>query len=256
MIIRKLFFRFCLWAWNFLRVCAAVLLLIPVVVMISVAWKSEPWKKRERIAVDPIVCGKISGKVYEFSRLYFPFWPEYEGKSSFDPDFVNNKKGCDASLVSVFLSMTWPGLAPADDSLVFRQGLEHEGLLVAVAPITAREGDLRLKLEFLLRKSPAETITVAEFDESYSLYRVEARDAVFENHKKLIYWEGELDDMTSVGYCDWRPKIPNYYSCEMTFVVFGDVLVKVIMRPDKLGQWLKVRRSVEEFLIASIKRGE
>lgn len=37
----------------------------------------------------------------------------------------------------------------------------------------------------------------------------------------------------------------------MTFVVFGDVLVKVIMRPDKLVRWLEVRRSVVDFLINS-----
>ncbi|PKI21976.1 hypothetical protein CXB65_13920 [Pseudomonas monteilii] len=248
--MRKIPCLFFLWVWSFLRLCSAVLLLTPVLVIIVVAWKSEPWKPGG-VKFDPFVCGRISGEVYKFSRLYFPFWPEYEGKSSFDPGFIYNKKGCDANLVSVFLSMTWPELEPADDSLVFRQGLEHEGLLVAVAPITAREGDLRRQLEFLLRKSPAETITLAEYDESSSLYRVEARDTIFENHKKLIYWQGELDDLAAVGYCSWRPKVPNYYSCRMTFVVFGDVLVKVIMRPDKLMRWLEVRRSVVDFLINS-----
>lgn len=178
---------------EFLRLCSAVLLLTPVLVMIVVAWKSEPWKPGE-VTFDPFVCGRISGEVYKFSRLYFPFWPEYEGKSSFDPGFIYNKKGCDANLVSVFLSMTWPELEPADDSLVFRQGLEHEGLLVAVGPITAREGDLRRQLEFLLRKSPAETITLAEYDESSSLYRVEARDTILKITRSLSI--GRVSSMT------------------------------------------------------------
>ena len=253
MNIKRLFYCLYVLVWSSLRVCTAVLLLVPVLAVIDMVWQGEPWNRRERITADPIVCGKISGVVYEFPRSYFPFWPEYEGKSSFDSGFVNNKKGCDANLVSVLLSMTWPGLVPADDRLVFQQGLEHEGLLVAVSPVTAREGDLRLQLEFLLRKSPNGIFALAEYDESSSLYRVEGRDAVFESHKKLIYWSGRLDDISSVGYCSWRPRKPNYYSCEMTFVALGDVLVKVVMRPDKLGRWMEVKRSLEQFLINSRK---
>ncbi|RPD95090.1 hypothetical protein EGN69_03260 [Pseudomonas monteilii] len=65
---------------EFLRLCSAVLLLTPVLVIIVVAWKSEPWKPGG-VKFDPFVCGRISGEVYKFSRLYFPFWPEYEEKA-------------------------------------------------------------------------------------------------------------------------------------------------------------------------------
>lgn len=240
-------------AWNALRVCSALLLSIYLVTVIHGIWVAQPWLPRKSRPFSPTVCGKISGNVYEFSRLYFPFWPEYEGKSSFDPEFVNNIKGCDANLVSVFLSMTWPALKPADDSLIFRQGLEHEGLLVAVKPITAREGDLRFWLDYNLRKSPPGILELAEHDTATDLYRVEVKDTVFEHHPKRLYWEGELRAPAAVGYCSWRPKIPNYYSCKMTFVVFDNVLVEVIMRPDKLREWVSIRREVESFLVNSIK---
>jgi len=253
MVERKLLYRLYAVVWGALRVCASMLILMVALPAGWGGWQAEYWRMREAEKVDAVVCGKISGEVYEFSRLYFPFWPEYEGKSSFDTGFVNNNKGCDANLISIFLSMTWPGLEPADDNLIFRQGLEHEGLLVAVSPITPRDGFLRRQLDFLLRSSPKGLIALAEHDDLSRLNRVEGRDAVFEHHKKLIYWEGDLTRLSSVGYCKWRPALPNYYSCEMTYLVSDNILVKVTMRPDKLEQWQDIRRSVDEFLSTSKK---
>ncbi|WP_367394273.1 hypothetical protein [Pseudomonas sp. X4] len=253
MNIKRLFYCLYVLVWSSLRVCAAVLLLVPVLAVIDMVWQGEPWNRRERITADPIVCGKLSGVVYEFPRSYFPFWPEYEGKSSFDSGFVNNKKGCDANLVSVFLSMTWPGLTPADDSLIFRQGLEHEGLLVSYSPVVGRQGDLRNTLDSLMRSSSSGLVDLAKFDEGVGLYKVKGRHRVFEKDEQLFYWEGELDSLGSVGYCSWRPRKPHYYYCEMIYVFEGDVLVKVIMRPDKLMYWSQIKFSLERFLLNSKK---
>ncbi|HDS1736227.1 hypothetical protein [Pseudomonas sp. BP8] len=253
MFIKRIVCRLYAVSWGVLRIFSFVLLSIYGVVIALGIWHGEPWVPREKAEVDPIVCGRMSGVVYQFPRLYFPFWPEYEGKSSFDPDFGSNKKGCKANFSSIFLSMSWPALSPADDSWVFRQGLEHEGLLVSMSPIVAREGDLRNTLDWLLGKPVQEVLANTAYDEVAKLYRVEMHDRVFEDNKKLIYWGDSLEEVTSVGFCDWRPREPNYYSCHMSYVVFGDVLVEVIMRPDKLGSWSLIMQSLKDFLVESRK---
>ncbi len=238
--------------WQVLRACSAVLLLL-LAVLYAGAVAQSLYKSMNDVYVpkDPVVCGKMAGDVYRFSRLYFPFWPEYEGKSSFDPDFVNNKKGCDANLRSVFLSMTWPGLEPAEDRLIFEQGLEHEGLLVAVSPVRGKGGDLVLLRDILLDKMPAEEARNSGFDPSLALYSAEGRNLAFGQGRKRIYWHESDGEVTTVFDCNWKPTEPHFYSCGMNFVVFGGVLVEANMRTEKLPQWRVVKSELEIFLMNS-----
>lgn len=241
-------------SWQVLRACSAVLLLIAAVLYAGAVAQSL-YKSMNYVYVpkDPVVCGKMAGEVYRFSRLYFPFWPEYEGASSFDPDFVNNKKGCDANLRSVFLSMTWPGLEPAEDRLIFEQGLDHEGLLVGISPIKGRGGDLRLQRDHLLSKMPPEN-TLKNYDPVMNLYRAEALGRDMEQESMRIYWNEIEGEVTSVFDCYWRPSEPNFFACKMTFVVFDALLVDAIMRIDKLSQWEVIKDELEGFLIHAKKK--
>ncbi|WP_156340861.1 hypothetical protein [Pseudomonas sp. NBRC 111124] len=233
-----------------------MLLLIPAIVFVAhIADRIERSTTSTYIPPGPIVCGKMAGMVYEFPRVYFPFWPEYEGKSSFHPDFINNKRGCDANLRSVFLAMAWPTLEPAKDRLIFEQGLEHEGLLVAISPIFAKEGDLRRGRDYLLSKLDEVKGRKFTYDELLELYMVEGGDTSWEGGRKRIYWSESPGEVTSLIECRWRPRKPNFYSCEMTFVVFGQLYVKANMLPEKLVQWSQIQLALEVFISKSRKRG-
>lgn len=255
MTLRKIIWCLFWCAWNALRICAALLLSIYLIPVINGLYESEAWRPRERLFIDPIVCGKIAGQVYEFPRVYFPFWPDYEGRSSFDSGFAENKQGCDANLVSVFLSMTWLALAPANDSLVFRQGLEHEGLLVSFSPVVGKQGDLRNTLNILLEASQPGSVNLAVFEESSGLYSVRGRDRLFTRNEQLFYWEGPLESLSSVGFCSWRPRMPHYYSCKMTYIHEGGVLVEVIMLPARLKYWSRIKELLNDCLANSRKAG-
>ncbi|WP_177331639.1 hypothetical protein [Pseudomonas sp. NBRC 111123] len=240
--------------WQVLRVFSGVILLFLVVIYVaSVADSIKRSSTSSYVPPGPIVCGKMAGVVYEFQRVYFPFWPEYEGKSSFDPDFINNKRGCDANLRSVFMAMTWPGLEPAKDRLIFEQGLEHEGLLVAISPIFAKEGDLRLMRDYLLSKVVREAGSKVIYDDLLKLYLVEGGDRTRKGGRKRIYWSEASGEVTSLTECLWRPREPNFYACQMTFVVFGVLHVEVTMLPEKLVQWPKIQRALEVFITKSKK---
>ena len=193
----------------------------------------------------------MAGEVYRFPRVYFPFWPEYEGKSSFEPGFIENKKGCDANLVSVFMAMTWPGLEPAEDRLIFEQGLEHEGLLIGISPIVARQGDLPMLKDHWLSQIPKEAAARVEYDSLLRLYRVEGFAVGSVRGRKMYLWSEEEGRITSLTECLWRPRKPNFYTCKMNFVVFDQLIVDVAMLPEKLGQWSTIKSEVELFLTES-----
>lgn len=69
------------------------------------------------------VCGQFNGNIMEVSNKYvFPF-AEYEGYSSFDPRFIENKKGCDANFRFLPMRMSWPEMKPVsgisdDDKMI------------------------------------------------------------------------------------------------------------------------------------------
>ncbi|MGJ7549156.1 hypothetical protein [Pseudomonas alloputida] len=244
------------FVWSVLRIFSGLLLLIPAIVFVAhIADRIERSTTSAYVPPGPIVCGKMAGMVYEFPRVYFPFWPEYEGKSSFDPDFINNKRGCDANLRSVFLAMAWPTLEPAKDRLIFEQGLEHEGLLVAISPIFAKEGDLRLGRDYLLSRLNHDVSKGFTYDNLLKLYLVEGGDKLLGGKRKRVYWSEDSGEITSVTECLWRPREPNFYTCEMTFVVFGQLYVKARMLPGKLVQWPQIRLALEVFINKSRKRG-
>jgi hypothetical protein len=122
---------------------------------------------------EDVVCGKLNGHVIEVSRDYFAFWPEYEGKSSWEKGFIHNKKGCDANLVSVPMVMTWPGMLPANHTTYFVQALEFEGLSLKLVPLGRPSEDMRYLLESYLEGTPRERKENVVFDEGVDLLYVD-----------------------------------------------------------------------------------
>ncbi|NIX92186.1 hypothetical protein HCG45_05450 [Pseudomonas fulva] len=241
------------WFWNALRLSVAGLLLTFVLLLVAGAWKSQISKEGNYVPSGPIVCGRFSGETYDFPLLYFPLWPEYKGRSSFDPGFIYNKKGCGADFSSVALSMTWPELAPADDSWFFQQGLEHEGLLVEATQVGSVPGHLDRRLDFLLRHSPGKALESATYNKLIGLFWLEVEAASFAQNKRVVYWDKGANGTRLLIACDWRARTSSYYSCQMSFIAFGEIFIDVTMLPDKLSQWREVRNSIEEFFINSRK---
>lgn len=120
--------RFGLVLWGFSK----LLLLLSVVWLLVAIVITPTWAPKKLKTPNPMVCGKISGVVYELPRKYVIYWPEYEGKSSWEPGFTNNKKGCGANLVSLYMAMSWPEMQPV--SYGEATSFSFDGISVAIEP--------------------------------------------------------------------------------------------------------------------------
>ncbi len=97
------------------------------------------------------VCGKFNGHVMEVPKEYIIYWAEYEGASAWDPDFINNKKGCDANFVVLPMIASWPDMQPGDQELWYKQGLRYEGLRIRVEPYRRSDTDVAFMRDAYLR---------------------------------------------------------------------------------------------------------
>lgn len=207
---------------------------------------------------EDMVCGKLNGHVIEVSREYFAFWPEYEGKSSWEKGFTNNKKGCGANLVSVPMVMTWPGMIPANHATYFVQALEFEGLSVSLGPFRRSGIDFRSTLDFFLSATPPQWIDRVRFDEEVGLYYVDGNDRVFDGRVNKYFWLETNGEIPVVFECLWLTMENRLYTCEGTYVLKElGVLVDVRFTPEKMKDWSTIISAVEKFVVEKIKnKGE
>ncbi|HEN3580992.1 TPA: hypothetical protein U5D98_004297, partial [Yersinia enterocolitica] len=98
------------------------------------------------------VCGKFNGHVMEVPDSYIIYWAEYEGASAWDPNFIYNKKGCDANFVVLPMITSWPDMKPGDQELWYKQGLRFEGLEITVRPFRRSDTDATFMRDAYLRK--------------------------------------------------------------------------------------------------------
>ncbi|MQG95087.1 hypothetical protein [Pseudomonas sp. MN1F] len=239
--------------WQTLRVCAGLFLAMRVILYVWLIYYAYT-KPAQSYEPSPVVCGKMAGEVYEFSRLYFPFWPEYEEGFSKGPYYVR-KNDCDISIKSIFIAMKWPKLEPAENHRIYERLLDRGGLLVAVTPIVAIENDLRQWRDHLLEmRSFGEAPSVA-YDSQLGLYRNVGSDYSWGRRSRRIFWSEELGEVSSVTICNWQAREPDFYACEMVFLISGTLKVQVTMSPEKFVQWHEVRRALEAFLVSRKKAG-
>ncbi len=194
----------------------------------------------------------MAGEVYEFPRLYFPFWPEYEEERTKGSYYVE-KRDCDSNIKLIVLAMTWPALEPAENLRIYERLLNDEGLLVAVSPVESSKNDLKQVRDHLLGKFSSQEASVFTYDNSLGLYRVAGEDYSWGRRSRKLYWSEELGVVTSVTICNWQKQEPDFYACELTFVMSGGLRVKVTMSPESFVRWFEVRRALEEFLVSSKK---
>jgi len=135
--------------WGALRIFSGVIVVLLGSYFVFAVVISKPWETVERVPVDPKVCGRMSGVVYEFLRGYVVYWPEYEGKSSWEVGFIENKKGCSANFVSLYMAMSLPEL----NAVSFHEAtsLDFTGAKVGIEPWSYGEVGLRRKLDNYLK---------------------------------------------------------------------------------------------------------
>ncbi|MFW5400327.1 hypothetical protein V2A85_11520 [Yersinia sp. 1252 StPb PI] len=214
------------------------------------------------------VCGKFNGHVMEVPDSYIIYWAEYEGASAWDPDFINNKKGCDANFVVLPMIASWPDMQPGDQELWYKQGLEYEGLAITVRPFRRTDIDITYKRDFFLRKQNDRTFDPVIYIDKLGLFFVKATRKLFRaepQDRNSPYWFdedvngyywAEINGRVPVVFdCQWLPLEKRYYICETRFVMpeIGS-LVEVTFTVEKLPQWQAIVSNTQQFLLSHIKR--
>lgn len=214
--------RFGLVLWGFSK----LLLLLSVVWLLVAIVITPTWAPKKLKTPNPMVCGKISGVVYELPRKYVIYWPEYEGKSSWEPGFTNNKKGCGANLVSLYMAMSWPEMQPV--SYGEATSFSFDGISVAIEPWPHGEAGLRKQLQHYLRETPAPLVQASKLNEDLGLNFLEGVDSAFPNQRKGFFWLEAKGRMQYIGYCNWVEHKANYSRCYLEFLMPGDnAIVKI-----------------------------
>lgn len=248
--------------WSFLRIGAAGLLLIfyvPALFFLMNGYYSskedaERYKHYQSQNPD-VVCGMISGTVLEVPRKYIMLWPEYEGKSSWDKDSVFNKKGCDANLVSLGLTVSLPGFNVVSASDYFMGQSLSPVLDIAITPLVRQEGFMRSRLDALTGVLKGEILEQegGGYDEVLELFFVERRDSVFKDLMNRYYWLKKNDEILIVFEC-YRTRVStDFYSCDGSFLL-GEIgaFVKIKFPFGELERWQEIVWGAKKFILSKV----
>ena len=250
--------------WQLLRVVAAGLLLIfyvPALFFLMSGYYSskedaERYKHYQPQNPD-VVCGMISGTVLEIPRKYLMLWPEYEGKSSWEKDFIFNKKGCDASLRALDLTVSWPGFQIVKSEDFFARRDEISILDITVVPLVKREGFMERRLKFFALVSQNGAALSTE-DKNYevelNLFSVERRDHAFTDLTNRYYWSEVNGELAVVFECH-RARINNKLKdCKGYFLIDEfEAFVKVGFSFEELKYWREIVYRTKNFILSKVK---
>lgn len=237
-----------LWAFSKFLLCLSLVWLLVAVAV------TPTWAPKKFTTPNPMVCGKISGVVYELPRKYVIYWPEYEGKSSWEPGFINNKKGCDANLVSLYMAMTWPEMQPV--SYGEATSFSFDGISVAIEPWLHGEAGLRRQLQHYLRETPVAEIKAAKFNQDLGLNFLVGVDSAFPSQRKGFFWLESKGRMQYIGYCNWVEHKASYSRCYLEFLMPGEsAVVNVEFLWGRLEEWRGIASRVGEFFVNSVRYG-
>lgn len=260
--LRHCFSIFYIGIWQLLRVVAVGLLLIfyvPALFFLMSGYYSSK-EDAERYKYYPpqnpdVVCGMISGRVLEVPRKYIMLWPEYEGKSSWDKDSFLNKKGCDANLVSLGLTVSLPDFNVVSASDYFMGQSLSPVLDIAITPLVGQEGFMRSRLDAHTGVLKGEILEQegGRYDEVLGLFFVERRDPVFKDLINHYYWLRKNDEILIVFEC-YRTRVStDFYSCDGSFLL-GEIgaFVKIKFPFGELERWQELVWGTEKFILSKV----
>ena len=214
------------------------------------------------------VCGKFNGHVMEVPQSYIIYWAEYEGASAWDPDFINNKKGCDANFVVLPMITSWPDMQPGDKSNWYKYREEFGGLRISVEPLKRSDKYINYMRDFYLEKRKDKIFESIVYMDNLELYFTKVTKKLIrssQQDKSDPYWFGEDINgyywsenegrVDVVFNCLWLPLEKRYYICDALFVMseIGS-LVEVTFTVENLPQWKNIVSSTQQFLLSHIKK--
>lgn len=206
-----------------------------------------------------VACGMISGTVLEVPRKYIMFWPEYEGKSSWDKDSVFNKKGCDANLISLGLTVSLPDFNVVRASDYFMSQSSLPVLDIAITPLVQQEYFMRSRLNALTGIRKGETLEggLISYDEALELFFVERSDAVFTDLMNRYYWLESNDEVWVVFECFRTRVSTELYSCDGFFLLEElSASVKIKFPFVELERWKELVGGAKKFILSKVKTKE
>ncbi|MDR0280137.1 MAG: hypothetical protein LBJ37_19865 [Paucimonas sp.] len=233
--------------WQLLRALALILILIHGWFSVRVAWNWVESPKRERVLYDPYVCGQISGYILRYSRSYVVFWPEYEGKSSWEPGFIYNKTGCDANLRSLWMFTSWPEMKPRVKGWFSRNRMgEFDGLSIVVRPY------LKSIQEYLAHASKyitADELSEVGYMKDIGLFHVRGTGPAWRDSSSEYYWAQKNGEVEHMIVCPWLPVQNRHSMCTATFIISElEAEVEVEFRFEMLGQWREITNASIDFI--------
>lgn len=253
-MLKRYAIRLYVIVWQMLRVLSGLYLMVRFGILVWIVTYHFTYEDSAHIyePPGPIVCGKLAGDRYAFSRAYLPFGVEYE-KFLPDDSCLVSKGDRDTNIKSIFFTMTWPGLEPADDRKIYERVLDRGGLLVAITSTVVSDNHLLQRRDNLFDKLSFQGAPLVEYDSSLGLHRAEGNEFSWWWRKRRVFWSEESGKITSVTICNWQSRDPIFYACEMTFMMHGGLQVQVTMSPLVLVQWYEIRQALGEFLIKNRK---
>lgn len=252
--------------WQLLRVGAAGFLLMYYVpalfILFSSRFVSEEDSERYKNyqPSNPYVtCGMISGTVIEVPRKYIMFWPEYEGKSSWDKDFIFNKKGCDANLRALDLTVSWPGFQIVKSEDYFARQDEISILEITVAPLVKRDTFMRRMLKFYALASVEGVADLSAEDKSYDveldLYSAERSDHVYPDLMNRYYWSEVNGEVAVLFECYRARKNNQLKDCKGYFLLEEfEAYVEVGFSFNEMTHWQGIVEHTKRFILSKVKK--
>lgn len=233
--------------WQLLRLLAVSLIVLWGWLFFTMIFEFAASPPAVRGFYDPYTCGKISGYVLRYPKAYVKFWPEYEGKSSWEAGFIHNKKGCGANLRSLTMVMSWPEMKPVSFSV--GAGSDFKGLTVTVRPLLPIFKGMPRVLEASLGFLTPDQISSVKYRTDLGLYHVRGYNNTSQSTYSDFYWGGRNGATEYVIYCRWLAISQKNSTCRVSFVIVElEALSEVGFPPEKIRLWRDIVSSSTFFI--------
>lgn len=224
------------FVWKLLRFLAVSLVFLWGLLFLKLIFEWAVSPPAVPVFYDPYTCGKISGYVLRYPKAYVKYWPEYEGKSSWEPGFIHNKKGCGANLRSLTMMMSWPEMKPV--SLIVGGSSDFKGLTVTIVPVLPIFKGMSRVSEVSLRFLTPDQRNSAEYRDDLGLHHVRGYNNTSRNSYSDFYWGGQDGQIEYVISCRWLLMQQRNSTCEARFMIPElEALSEARFPPEKIKLW-------------------
>ncbi|QJI32233.1 hypothetical protein HKK55_27220 [Pseudomonas sp. ADAK18] len=262
--LKKIGARLYITVWQLLRGGAAILLLVIFVPLLIAGYygffnaENTSNTVEVRQDVDPrVVCGTLSNTIIEIPREYIVFWPEYEGKSSWEKGFTSNQKGCDAKLMSLYISVSWPDFQPLSINKSLVNNSKSLGLEITISPVLRKTDDMQYFLESRLKTGENFSATYQHkyYDKSFELFYIDSSSPIVPEVMNRYYWAESNGSIPVVFECYRTRKSTEMHSCTGYFIMRDfDYFVSLEFPFYKFREWREIVKSTKFFISSKVNK--